>query len=102
MSKRRLTVLADPETDSDVVKYFDGKPVTETGLKLIRGAMILDKAGLLDYLEMWRTNGMAADMTPIDLVKKALEISELLTAKSQNTPPVESKSRLSFGTAKSN
>ena len=37
MAKKRLTVLADPVADSDVVEYFEGKGVTENRLKTHQG-----------------------------------------------------------------
>ena len=100
--RKRLTILADPETDTDVIKYFDGKGVTETGMKLLRVGIVLDEADLLDHLTMLLKKGIVENIGALESVKKSLEISALFNPEPEQKPPPESKKKslTGFGSKK--
>ena len=101
MTKKRLTILADPVDDADIVEYFKDKGVTETGLKLMRAALVLDEADLLDHITLLIKKGVSRDLGSLETIKKALEISALFEVKENPEPepaPVKtSRKRLPIG-----
>ncbi len=85
MAKKRITLILDPETDQDVIEYFEGKPITETGLRLIRGGLFLEKADLTDQLLLLKRKGLTTDLGDLGLLKKAIEIAEIMQANPAQT-----------------
>ena len=82
MAKKRITLILDDDTDQDVIGYFEGKSKTDTGLRLIRSGMFLEKADLTDSLLLLKGKGLSAELGDLGLLKKAIEIAELMHGQS--------------------
>ena len=91
--------MADPVDDADIVKYFKNRPITKTGLRLIRAAMILERADLLDTLSLLIKKGMTDTQSELATIKKAIALSEMMRpdVKMEPEPKQEEKKILSGG-----
>ncbi len=98
--KKRLTILADRVVDADIIAFFEGRPITDTGLKLIRAAMVLDDADVLDHLTLLIGKKMVEKIGSRETLKKSLDISDMLSSpdSSKTTPAETSRKRVLFGT----
>lgn len=93
MPKRRLTILADEITDKDIVDYFNGRPVTETGLKLIRAGIVMDRCDVIDQLNLLVKKGLIEDIGPVETLIKAIEMMKMISKPAQvaSSAPQETK-----------
>ena len=94
--KKRLTIMAAIGDDDDIINRFSNGEVTEPGLELLRGGLMLEKADILDALLLAQKKN-SSDVLPMDLLKQAIAIAELMTTQpasmpSENKHPAKSKS----------
>lgn len=89
MAKRRFTILADEKKDTDVIEFLEDRPITETGLRLIRAAMVMEKCDIIDQLNLLVDKGLIDDIGPMETLLKAIEMVKMM----QSTKPATVQSK---------
>ena len=90
MSKpERLTILADPVKDADIIRQLKGNGVSNEGRKLLRLAMLLDRAELVQPLTYLMETGVEEKTSPVELVKMSLDMVEMIKGQSTTIQPKE-------------
>ena len=75
--KERLTIMADPVINTDLIKILKSRGVTKEGLRLIRAGMMLDRSGLIDPINYILS--VHKDKSDIDVLQMAIKISRVVS-----------------------
>ena len=78
MKKERLTILACAEDDRDTIEYLQCKGVSSEGREMLRVAMLLKRADLLEPMKYVLSNGVESHQGAIGAVNVALNMAAMV------------------------
>jgi len=87
---KRITILCDDEEDRDLIDYLETDGVSNTGRQLLKVAMVLQRADLVETIEFLQRKGIEEKQGSVKLIAKALSMANIMdddsASQSERTP----------------
>ncbi|GAA4649337.1 hypothetical protein GCM10023116_16110 [Kistimonas scapharcae] len=75
---KRITILCDDEEDRDLIDYLEADNVSNSGRQLLKVAMVLQRADLVETIEFLQRKGIEEKQGSVKLIAKALSMANIM------------------------